>query len=101
MRNSALTTTMITSSPCTEADSDAYYQVNCQSVDSKFVPHESTTNLVDERTVNLETNNSDYCTIEQNPNENEAKQNISNNSNQSSNNQEDLQNLNEPLIGKG
>lgn len=100
MRNSALTATMITSSPCTEADSDAYYQVNYQSVDSKFVPHESTI-IVDERTVNLETNNSDCCTIEQNSNENEAKQNINNNSNQSSNNQEGLQNLNEPLIGKG
>ena len=99
VRNSALTATMITSLPCTDGDSDAYYQVNYQSVDSKFVPHESTTNIVDERAVNSEAINSDLSVIEQNTNENDARQNINNQSNNS--NQENLPNLNEPLTGKG
>jgi hypothetical protein len=104
MRNSsAVTATMISSSPCTDMDTETYYQVNYQSVDSKFVPQESTAN-VDEKALNSESLNSDLCINEQNSNENDPNQNVisfSNQLNNSNNTQENSQNSNDLLTAKG
>ena len=101
MRNStAVAATMITPSPYTDMDTDAYYQVNYQSVDSKFVPQESTAN-VDEKALNSESLNSDLCINEQNSNENDPNQNTISFPNQPNNTQENSQNSNDLLIAKG
>ena len=110
MRSPALAATMITSSPCTDLESETYYQVSYQTVDSKFVTQQPKENNESTRRDNIDENkscsklnNTEPAVSQQNTNENHPNQENVNTVNNATTpmTQESQQPPNDSIVTKG